>query len=298
MERKLIMDPKRFLEISYKIYQHRDSKSIKNDFGKSVIIGGCKRYPLSVIIASKLCYVSANGYTALAVPDSIYTVVVSQMNPTHIIEILDNENDSFKPEQDLYQLNKYNALLFGNGVSSSDENVKFLSRLIECYENNLIIDATGLMLLSRNLDILKNKNPKSRILLTPHLGEASFLLRVKKEGRNPFSYKEEAIEFCKKYDVNMLLKSSSSLYVTSNGDYCGSDYKETVNLAKAGSGDGLAGYLVGLLSYADKIVSYDDVIIFGDHMIHIAANEAKHNLGITSSILDVPYYISSLAKGK
>ncbi len=292
------MDPKRFLEISYKIYQHRNAESIKSDFGKSLIIGGCKKYPLSVIIASKLCYVSSNGYTAIAVPDSIYTPVVSQMNPTHIIELLENQNDSFVSSQDLYQLNKYNSLLFGNGVSSSDENFKFLVKLIECYEYNLVIDATGLMLLSRNLDILKKKNTKSRILLTPHLGEATFLLRTKKEGRDPYSYKNEAVEFCRKYNVNMLLKSSSSLYVNSNGDYFESDYKPTNNLAKAGSGDGLAGYLVGLLAYADNIISYDDVVIFGDSMIHVAANEAKHEMGITSSILDVPKYISSLARGK
>ena len=292
------MDLKRFLEISYKLYLHRDLNSIKSDFGKALIIGGSKKYPLSVIIASKCAYVSSNGYTALSIPDSIYIPVVSQMNPTHIIELLDNNDDSFLSKQDLYQLNKYDSILFGNGILSSDENLKFLEKLIECYENNLVIDATGLMLLSRNLDILKKKNNKSKILLTPHLGEASFLLRTKKEGRNPILYREEAIEFCKKYNVNMLLKSSSSLYVNEKGETFESSYKETTNLAKAGSGDGLAGYIVGLLSYATKIIDYDDVIMFSDNMIHSAAYQAKQDLGVTSSILDVPTYISKIAKGK
>ena len=46
---------------------------------------------------------------------------------------------------------------------------------------------------------------------------------------------------------------------------------QTPSLSKAGSGDGLAGYIAGLLSYATKWYKKEDIILFADKMIHEAA---------------------------
>lgn len=291
------MDPKRFLDTANLLYGRRKEDSIKSDFGRSLIIAGSRRYPLCIIIASLLCYASANGYTALSMPDEIYNAIVSRMNPTQIIEPLENKDGCFLESQDISRLNKYDSILFGNGVEEKEENRKFLSKLIKEYDKHLIIDATGLTLLAKDKTILKNKNPNSKILLTPHLKEASMLFSCELENRNPETYLDKAISFCKEYQVNILLKSSKSLYVNSQGLYEESTYKPTNNLAKAGSGDGLAGYLCGILAYATKRIGYDESIIFADHMIHIAAYQAKEELGMTSSILDVPTYIQKLTKG-
>ena len=292
------MDLKRFFDIDNILYTKRKDDSIKSDYGRSLIIAGSRRYPLCVIIASNCCFASANGYTALSVIDSIYPSIVSRMNPTQIIEPLLNDGDSFLANQDLSFLNKYDSLLFGNGVADSESNQQFLENLLQVYENHLIVDATGITLLSKNEDLLSKKNPKQKLILTPHLKEASLLMKLEGKGREPSEYLEDTISFCRKYQVNVLLKSSKSIYVNEEGNYEESSYKPTVNLAKAGSGDGLSGYLCGLLAYAPKRIGFDQTVVFADHMVHVAAYQAYQDLGVTSSILDVPSYISKIARGK
>lgn len=298
MERNWRMDPKRFFDINNILYTKRKEDSIKSDFGRSLIIAGSRRYPLCVIIASNCCFAAANGYTALSVVDSIYPSIVSRMNPTQIIEPLLNDKDSFLSSQDLTFLNKYDSILFGNGILETEENRKFLQNLLQVYQNHLIIDATGITLLSKDREILEKKNPKQKLLFTPHLREASRLMDIEEKGREPSAYLDDTISFCRKYHVNILLKSFKSIYVNEEGFYEESQYKPTVNLAKAGSGDGLSGYLCGILAYAPKKIGFDQSVIFADHMVHIASYQAYQELGITSSILDVPRYISMIAKGK
>lgn len=290
------MDPKRFHEIIDTLYLHRRKDSIKSDFGRTLIIGGSLRYPLSVLISAKACYFSSNGYTALCVPKEIYVPIVSRMNPTQIIEPLVTEEGSFDPNQDLGMLNRYDSLLFGNGVEDSMLNRAFLRRLLEVYSHNLILDATGLKLLSEDLDMLERRNTDSTLLLTPHMKEASLLFKREETTREPEDLAETATVFCRRYHLNLLLKSAHSIYFTSEGLQYSLFYEDSRNLAKAGSGDGLSGYLAGILAYGDKKVGYDDAIRFADLMVHHAANEALKKKGMTSSVLDAIEEIENLTK--
>lgn len=276
---------KKYLKV---LYDDRKKESIKSDFGRTLLIGGSLSYPGAILIASLFSYLSGNGYTALSAPESIRTVIQSRMNPTLVYENIPSEKNSFIVDDNSNSFTKYNSVLFGNGIEDSENNSRFLSYLIENYEGDLIIDATGLMLLAKNPDILLKKNEKSRILLTPHMKEGSALFGYTLTDRNPSSYINETLSFVKKYNVNVLLKSYNSILFMPNGSSVESNYPKTPVFARAGSGDGLAGLIAGYLAYADKIIGYDETIFFADSLFHYAGVKTEEEIGIgTTSILDV-----------
>ncbi len=269
------MERESFRRIADKLYFHRDQSAIKSDNGKSLLIGSSRNFPNATLIASECAILSGNGYNALSIPDDIYPIVFSRVSPLCIYQPITTEEDDYLSE-DFSYLKGYDSVLFGNGVSVSEKNYQFLKSLIENTEKNLVLDASALRMLSQyGSEVLKRKKKDCKILLTPHLGEAGALFHQNLHSRNPLDYLEKAIEFCKEYKVNLLLKSVSSILVLEDGNYITSDYDPTPSLGKAGSGDGLSGYITGLLSYAEKYVSYSDIILFADEMIHRAMSELE-----------------------
>ncbi len=280
-----------FENLAKKLYFQRNENAIKSDNGKALLIGSSRNFPNATLIASECAVLSGNGYNAVSVPDSVYPVVFSRVSPLCIHQEIPCSMDDFLLD-DFSYLKKYDSVLFGNGVSVSEKNYQFLKGLIENAENNLVLDASALRLLSEyGSDILKSKKKESKILLTPHLGEAGALLHENLHSKDPNDYLLKAKEFAQKYDVSILLKSVSSILVLPDGNSFRSDYSPTVSLAKAGSGDGLSGYITGLLSFAMKYVSYQDVILFADMMIHLSMSELEK---INSPSL---YSILSLREG-
>lgn len=251
------------------IYFNRKPDSIKSDFGKTLIIAGSKKYPGASFIASQFAELAGVGYVALSVPETIYNIAASKVSNNIIYEFF-SSGDDFKWSNDYNKvINGYNSVLFGNGVNDSISNLVFLKNLIAT-ANNLVIDGTGLNIIANNVEILKRDN-KNKILLTPHLGELKRLLKIDDCSRNPNDYLLKCKEFCQKYNVNVLIKSYSSILVLDNQTFLNSNYAPTPSLARAGSGDALAGYITGLLAYATTKFDYQMVIMEADKAIHEAA---------------------------
>lgn len=251
------------------IYFNRKPDSVKSDFGKTLIIAGSKKYPGASFIASQFAELAGVGYVALSVPETIYTIAASKVSNNIIYEFF-SSGDDFKWSDDYSKVIKgYNSVLFGNGVNDSISNLVFLKNLIAT-ANNLVIDGTGLNIIANNVEILKRDN-KNKILLTPHLGELKRLLKIDDCSRNPNDYLLKCKEFCQKYNVNVLIKSYSSILVLENQTFLNSNYVPTPSLARAGSGDALAGYITGLLAYATTKFDYQMVIMEADKAIHEAA---------------------------
>ncbi len=254
------------------LYFNRNPYSIKSDFGKTLIIAGSKMYPGAAFIAALFAQLSGVGYVALAVPNSIYEAAINNVSFNVIHEII-SEDDNFIFNE---KIKKYDSVLFGNGVQINEYNRKFLNELL-WHIDNLIIDASGITLLSKNLAML-NRNKENNILLTPHIGELKQLLNLESDSRNPDDYLQLTKDFCLKYKVNILIKSYKSILVMKNGSIYHSEYEPTPALSRAGSGDALAGYIAGLLAYGSRELGYPKLIIYADDLIHQAAyNYSRKN---------------------
>ncbi len=285
----------KFKEMIETIYFNRKSDSIKTDYGRTLLIGGSVEYPNAILISASLAGVSGCGYITIGVPQSIYPIVAtkSELPCTFLTPFPSNDACLFETTYLNKTLQSTTSILFGNGIRNCEENKKTLTYLLHEFSGNLIIDATGIELFSQ----IKVENKKPKILLTPHLGEAKKLFSTSIKSRNPYDYEEMAKEYCKKNDVNILLKSNISLLVDSNGTSYSSEYGSSPSLAKAGSGDGLAGYLAGLLAYATKTYTFPEIILFGDKMIHHAAKKFEDRFGSgLGNILTAKMMIESIIK--
>ncbi len=253
------------------LYCDRENNSIKNDFGKVLILGGSIHYPNAPLISSYFASKSGVGYVSLGVPSSIYDIVASKSILTNIFEPTDMDGDFlFYDEEHLKRIcMDYSAILFGNGILDSLENEKVLSFLLSNYTKSLILDATGIKIFAR---IASQEKRKPNLFLTPHLGEARELLQVPLHSRDPEDYLPYAKKYAFSHSCNLLLKSNRSLFVDQKGEVFPCDsYPSTPSLAKAGSGDGLAGYLAGILAYGEKKLKTEDCVRLADRVIHEAA---------------------------
>lgn len=270
------------------IYWERNPEGIKSDFGKTLLIGSSKSYPNAIIISALFSDITGVGYTFVSTEESCRRNVLSKVPLNQVSGRSLEERYSLTVEERKNYLSSFNSILFGNGIEIKEENRKLLFNILSAYQETLIIDASGLVLLKEILDSSRNTFAPKNILLTPHLGEARKLLDAEDiVSRNPLDYKDKASAFSKKRNRKLLLKSSSSLLVDGDRFYP-SSYSPCAVLGKAGSGDGLAGYLAGLIGSHSKDGSLDDLIVFGDDFLHQAAIRVGKKISpALGSILDV-----------
>lgn len=237
-------------------FKKRKNNSNKSSYGKSMIFGGC----INFLGAAKLANLgqsalkSGGGLNVIAVPKSLaFSFLASQVLESTIFPIDDIDGHMiFNKAQIDECLQDVNSLVFGVGIGQNiDENLQILKYILSNFAINIVIDADGLNALSTDIFILKNT--KCNVILTPHPKEMSRLCGISLQEilENPLKIAED---FAKKYNVAMLLKGASTIIcdplcnisIIING---------TPSLSKGGSGDTLAGVVVGLLS--QNISPYD-----------------------------------------
>lgn len=282
------MNQKEFNQRLNHIYWRRNPQGIKSDFGKTLLIGSSREYPNAVMISSLFCNMSGVGYCYVSTSQSNRETMVRRL-PLNQIPSKDlEERYSLSSGERKKYLDSFSSILFGNGREVSNENKELLRKILSSYSGSLVIDASGITLLKSILDEGRERFTPESILLTPHLGEVRRLLDVKNiSSRNPNDYKDPATAFSTKYNRSILLKSYCSLLVDKTETYA-SSYLPTAVLGKAGSGDGLAGYLAGLFGYLKKEYTLPEIVLFADTFLHQAAYRTgeKDSPGL-DNILDI-----------
>lgn len=260
-------------------FRNLDEKSHKGQNGRTVLIGSSKKYPTSLVLCANGAVASGVGYIALNPLGGSHDIVASRA-----------------PLQCIYEedVDKANTVLFGNGVSDGPESMLRLAALIAMLKKDqtLIIDATGISIFKR-MERIEHEGP---ILFTPHLGEIKTLLGLDRSITDIDTILNRAKEFAHDRRVNILIKGYESHLVTEEGQVYRSFYKPTATLAKAGSGDVLAGFLAGLLArYSKSDYSLKDIVLFGDWLFHYAMKEYEKYFGnAVISAVDFPKALRNL----
>lgn len=251
----------------------RKSDSNKGTYGKALIIGGSINYPGSIVIASSAALKCGAGYVCLGVNKSVYERVAC-INPEVIYEIF--ADDNFYDEKLLTKCLNYSSILFGNGIVNSKKE-EALDYLISNYKGNLIIDAGGLDAL-KNIGLDKLKSSNAKIVLTPHLREFQRLFNVDITNKSAFDLKEKCKALAKDYNVVIDLKDCKSVitdgvnsYFIDNGN---------AGLAKAGSGDMLAGMIVSFAAYMN--CSLLDIVSISHFIMNEACKSTSKSISLHS----------------
>ena len=234
LEGEIILD-----EEMKSLWKDRDDFGHKGDFGKIAIIGGSMGMTGSSYLASNAALKAGGGLVYNIVPREIFDI----MSIKFIEPIAKTFDDLEEMEKFIEGLDVI-AMGPGMGLGAYGQEVFKITIKIE---KNLLIDADGLNILSKNLNLLEERKDLTTIL-TPHEGEFARLTGLSlEEIKN--NRKEVAEEFAKKYKVILVLKGHETLVTDGEKTYV----NKTGNsgMATGGSGDVLTGIISAMMKNYD-----------------------------------------------
>jgi ADP-dependent NAD(P)H-hydrate dehydratase / NAD(P)H-hydrate epimerase len=243
----------------------------KGTFGTALVIAGSINYTGAAYLAGKAAYLIGTGLVRLAVPGPLHTVLAGQL-PEATWLVLPHDMgviNSKAADVVMKNLDRIRALLFGPGFGTDDATGEFVERLVssrpaprqrgaigfvrsapaqETGEPTrlppLVIDADGLNLLAK-IENWYQLLPESSIL-TPHPGEMSTLT-----GLSTQDIQQDRVGVAEKFAVQwghvVVLKGAVTVVAAPDGRTAVIPIA-SAGLARAGTGDVLAGIIVGLLA--------------------------------------------------
>jgi len=248
----------------------RAPDSHKGTFGKAVICAGSINYCGAALLAGRAAYRVGTGLVKMAVPGPLQPILAGQLpEATWIILPHDAGVISWEAAEVLKaNLEGANALMLGSGWGTEKTTREFLGLLIGDSRDPksrplgfvadqsqpeeqthqlppMVIDADGLKLLA-GLKTWWEAVRKNSMVLTPHPGEMA-ILTGKKIDEIQANRMEIAVEYAKKWQQVVVLKGAFTIIAEPGGKTCVIPVA-TSALAKAGTGDVLAGTITGYLA--------------------------------------------------
>lgn len=261
-EKNFIVSPKIFEPLA----RLRPAICDKRTFGHLFVIAGSRTYPGAVLLAVKSALRSGVGLVSAFVPESLAPAFASAEPSAIWTGCPEDENGAIALEalgMIRARLNSATAILAGCGITQSAETRVLLAEILKLApEIPVVLDADAIT--QELATAVSNRN--TPVLLTPHEGE---ILRLA-----PDASDESLIETCKKYNCTIALKSSATRLC--DGQKIVRQTRGCPALARAGSGDILAGLSGGLMANSS--------LDFENRALHCGAI-ASQWLGIASEIM-------------
>lgn len=299
-----------------KLLPERPRNSYKGTFGKVLVLAGSSNYIGAPYLCASAAYSVGAGWVSIGAPQIIIPTLASMLPEAtwlllaHEMGVLHENAVSIIRKE----LDKYNTLLLGPGLGTEKATEKFLKKLLGPTEKEkiktsrhlgfsvaadspddkdeedvidtalprMLIDADGLNLLSE-IEDWWTLLPEGSVV-TPHPGEFARLASI--EDENPITVVQEnrvslAKEYASKWNAVVVLKGAFTVVANPAGKVTILPFA-TAALAKAGTGDVLAGTIVGLM--AQGLDSYDAAVA-GSWLHGCAALIAMQEHGSTASVL-------------
>ena len=213
------------------IWKNRDDFGHKGDFGKIGIIGGSMGMTGSSFLSSNAAIKAGAGLVYNIVPREIFEI----MSIKFVEPIAKSFDDLNEMEEFLKGLD---TIAMGPGMGLGAYAEKVFERTIKI-DKKLLIDADGLNLLSKKLNLLEGRKDFSTIL-TPHEGEFARITGISLEEIKD-NREKLAVDFAKKYKIILVLKGHETIVTDGENIYI----NKTGNsgMATGGSGDVLTGII-------------------------------------------------------
>ena len=213
----------------------RGPASHKRNLGKLLVVAGSARYPGAACLATLGALRGGAGLVTTYTPASAAARLAVEAIPLVArgdwlsLEDLDPLKEA---------LQEADALCLGPGLGNQPETLDLVRALLTHNEIPAVVDASALHALPEKLS--------PRVLLTPHHGELSRLLRIKvpEIERDRLTC---AVRAARNWNCSLLLKGDPTLVTTAGGRYLASNQGTPV-LAQGGSGDVLSGLIGSLLA--------------------------------------------------
>ena len=239
----------------YSMLPERKADSNKGTFGKVLVIAGSQGMAGAAYMCAKAVYRTGAGLVRIFTEES-NRLILQQLLPEAIITTYTIGEDVLAEKlENLLEWSDVVCIGCGIGISKTSRTI--LDIVLKKNKKPCVIDADGLNLFARiNIEDISFANGVPYIF-TPHMGEMSRLT-----GCDVPRLKSERISVIKEYvnriPIICVMKDSRTLigkggfpiYINCNGNSA---------MAKAGSGDVLAGIITGFL--AQGLDAYDSSVL-------------------------------------
>ena len=226
----------------------RAAASHKGSFGKAVLFVGSEQYPGAAALATEATLRAGVGLVTVAsemgiVKDALARLPEALYRPFIPFSLWTKT----QVEEAIALTDKASAVLLGCGCGRSEALCALTYALLDREGAPLVLDADAINSLAKKREesLLRLKNAKREVLLTPHPLELARLLgqTVNEVQANRMRV---AWDFAKEYGVSLLLKGARSVIAVKEDVFVNTTGSSA--LAKGGTGDVLAGLVTALLA--------------------------------------------------
>lgn len=225
-----------------------NSDGDKNERGRVLVIAGSLSVPGGAVLAGTAALRAGAGKLKVATCERIALQMGLALPEALVIGLPETPDGDIGPDAgDILRdrVGQSDAVLIGPGMIDPDASATITASILRCAPGpGFVLDAAALARLrARRGDLAAHD---ARIVITPHAGEMAGLLEAPREKVNadPHRYAQEAAA---SLNCVVVLKGPETFVVSPGGQ--GWIYKNgAVGLATSGSGDTLAGVIVGLLA--------------------------------------------------
>ena len=234
---------------------------------------------------------AGSGLVTLGVPRSLNPILESKLTEAMTYPLPETDSGTFALEaekQILDLLQGKTALALGPGLSTHEETVLLVRRLVSQCPVPVVVDADGLNALAGDLTPLRSC--KGRVILTPHPGEMARLTGLTNSDVQA-DRADVARRFAQEHGCHLVLKGARTLIARPDGRI---HVNPTGNpaLASGGSGDVLTG-LVG--AFLARGFPPEKAAMSGVYLHGLAADLLAEGMGEAGVLAgDLPEVIPSL----
>ena len=269
-------------DIYRKMLPDRPEDSNKGTYGRLLVIAGSKGMAGAAYLNAHAAYMTGAGLVRIYT-SSDNRAILQTLLPEAIITTYEEYNK----EELLSLLTWADSVCIGSGLGMSRLSEKILKTVIEYVKVPCLIDADGLNLLAENKNYL-NQMAERRFVITPHMKEMSRLTGISVE-----ELKADRIQilkdFISRYRITCVLKDSRTL-IASEEKGIRMNLTGNSAMAKAGSGDVLAGVISGWMVQGKEA---EDAAELGTYIHGLSGDLAKFEKGVYSVMArDLIEYIS------
>lgn len=222
------------------ILPDRDPWAHKGKFGKILLLCGSRGYTGAAALAAMGALRSGAGLVFLGVPERIYEIEAVKLNEPVVFPLPDKGGklSSRAIPEIMERLPKMDAVLIGPGIGQSEGTLAVTAMVLKAAQCPVVLDADGINVIAPHKNILRERTCPT--ILTPHDGEFVRLGGI--IGQNRVA---SAQDLARDLGCIMLLKGHET--VITDGDAVYVNHTGNPGMAVGGSGDVLAGIIVGLL---------------------------------------------------
>ncbi|MDX1414673.1 MAG: NAD(P)H-hydrate dehydratase [Candidatus Promineifilaceae bacterium] len=251
----------------------RSAGGHKGSFGTALIAAGSARYWGAPVLSAQGAYRAGAGLVALAVPDAIRSTVAGQLPEATYPPVAAGDLFDKDSAHEIWSAAaQAKGVLLGPGMGPAEDFMDgLLNNILRDDQSgasfpDLIIDADGLNILAQWPEWIK-KLPANSIL-TPHPGEMARLMDVSLAEFKKGDRVDLACSQAKMWEQIVVLKGAYTVVAAPDGRCTLMPFANPL-LAVGGSGDVLAGVIVGLL--AQGMPPYEAAVLGA--YLHGAAGE-------------------------